>query len=64
MKQYGDSWSEKATTGDIDQWLPGANKQASQSLGVPYPGEGRTALAKGKAKAGKKKKKAAAESDQ
>jgi arylsulfatase A-like enzyme len=64
MKQYGDSWSEKATTGDIDQWLPGANKQASQTLGVPYPGEVRTALAKGKAKAGKKKKKAAAESDQ
>jgi arylsulfatase A-like enzyme len=64
MKQYGDSWSEKATTGDIDQWLPGANKQASQNLGVPYPGEVRTAFAKGKAKAGKKKKKAAAESDQ
>lgn len=55
MKQYGDSWSEKATTGDIDAWLPGASKQASQNLGVPYPGELRTAKADGKA--GKKKKK-------
>jgi arylsulfatase A-like enzyme len=62
MKQYGDSWSEKATTGDIDAWLPGASKQASQSLGVPYPGEVRSALSKGKAKGGKKKK-AADESD-
>lgn len=51
MKQYGDSWSEKATTGDIDAWLPGASKQASQTLGVPYPGEVRTA-----AKAVRKKK--------
>ncbi len=55
MKQYGDSWSEKVATGDIDQWLPGANKQASQTLGVPYPGEVRSA--DGSAKVGKKKKK-------
>jgi arylsulfatase A-like enzyme len=55
MNQYGDSWSVKATTGDVDAWLPGASKQASQTLGVPYPGELRSA--DGAAKAGKKKKK-------
>lgn len=52
MKHYGDSWSEKATTGDIDAWLPGGPKQASQTLGVPYPGEVKSAKV-----AHKKKKK-------
>ncbi|HXU79585.1 MAG TPA: sulfatase/phosphatase domain-containing protein, partial [Methylomirabilota bacterium] len=39
MKQYGDSWSAKTDTGDVQLWLPGGPKQQSQNLGVPYPGE-------------------------
>ncbi|HVV00017.1 MAG TPA: sulfatase [Verrucomicrobiae bacterium] len=39
MKKYGDSWSVKATSGDVRAWRPGGPKQRSQSLGVPYPGQ-------------------------
>ncbi len=39
MKKYGDTWSTSVTTGDIKLWLPGAEKQQTQNLGVPYPGE-------------------------
>ncbi len=38
MKESGDSWELKAVTGDVDLWLPGRQKQESQTLGVPYPG--------------------------
>lgn len=38
MKESDDSWDLKATTGDIDAWLPGGPKQRSQNLGVPWPG--------------------------
>jgi arylsulfatase A-like enzyme len=40
MKEAGDSWKYKATTGDIDLWTAGGRKQESQRLGVPYPGSG------------------------
>ncbi len=39
MKQTGDSWELKATSGDLDNWVPGGNKQGSQNLGHSYPGE-------------------------
>lgn len=39
MKKYGDSWSTSVTTGDLKSWKPGASKQQSQNLGLPYPGE-------------------------
>ncbi len=38
MKETGDSWEYKATTGDYELWLQGGAKQVSQGLGVPYPG--------------------------
>jgi arylsulfatase A-like enzyme len=38
MRETGDSWDIKATTGDIKNWLPGGFKQKSQNLGVPWPG--------------------------
>ena len=38
MKENGDSWEYKATTGDLEAWVPGGGKQRSQSLGVPWPG--------------------------
>src|SRR5574340_943434 len=38
MKECGDSWDLKATTGDIELWEPGASKQRTQNLGVPWPG--------------------------
>ncbi len=40
MTEAGDSWTLKATSGDLANWLPGAGKQKSQNLGVPYPGQG------------------------
>ncbi len=39
MKKYGDTWSVKTDTGDVELWLPGGPKQRSQNLGVAYPGE-------------------------
>ncbi len=38
MKENGDSWEYKATTGDYKQWLGGGKKEEKQFLGVPYPG--------------------------
>jgi hypothetical protein len=38
MKENGDSWEYKATTGDYKLWLTGGQKQEGQDLGVPYPG--------------------------
>jgi len=38
MKENGDSWAYKATTGDYELWLSGGQKQEGQDLGVPYPG--------------------------
>lgn len=38
MKENGDSWERRATTGDIELWTPGGPKQRSQNLGVPFPG--------------------------
>jgi arylsulfatase A-like enzyme len=38
MKESGDAWEYKATTGDYELWESGGSKQESQSLGVPYPG--------------------------
>src|SRR5204863_3188508 len=37
MQRYGDSWSAKTETGDVELWLPGGPKQRSQNLGVPFP---------------------------
>jgi arylsulfatase A-like enzyme len=60
MKKYGDSWSSKTETGDVELWLPGGLKQRSQNLGVPFPGEQKpTPDQLAAAKNGKKKKKAA-----
>jgi arylsulfatase A-like enzyme len=39
MKKYGDTWSSKTETGDVNAWLPGGPKQQSQNLGVPFPGQ-------------------------
>ncbi len=61
MKDSGDSWTMKATSGDLKNWLPGANKQQSQNLGVPYPGQAKaTATGGGR----KKNKKASKEADE
>jgi arylsulfatase A-like enzyme len=65
MQKYGDSWSSKVGTGDIEAWVPGGPKQRTQNLGVPFPGQQKPTtdqLAAGKK--GKKKKKAAAEDDE
>jgi hypothetical protein len=61
MKESGDSWDLKATTGDLENWLPGGAKQKSQNLGVPFPGGQIDAPAErspsaAKKKAGKRKK--------
>jgi arylsulfatase A-like enzyme len=56
MKKYGDSWSASVTTGDLQSWLPGAHKQQSQNLGVPYPGEQKPSAKQLKNKKGKKGK--------
>jgi arylsulfatase A-like enzyme len=58
MRASGDSWSYRASTGDLKNWLPGGSKQRSQSaLGADWPGK----LFSGNApmkqrKAGEKKK--------
>ena len=38
MKETGDSWDYKATTGDYKSWVGGGPKEERQDLGVPYPG--------------------------
>jgi len=53
MKESGDSWTSKATSGDLDRWLPGGTKQQSQKLGVPYPGQAEKTTAE--TKKGRKK---------
>jgi len=60
MKESGDSWTLTATSGDLANWLPGAGKQQSQSLGVPYPGQAKSASNDA---GGRKRKKAAKKGD-
>ena len=55
MKETGDSWDYKATTGDYKLWLSGGQKQEGQRLGVTYPG-GET-VGEGRRKGGRKRKK-------
>ena len=61
MKESGDSWTLKATSGDLSNWLPGASKQQSQNLGVPFPGQVKGADSGGGG--GRKRKKAAKQGD-
>jgi hypothetical protein len=55
MKEAGDSWTMKTSTGDVDLWLPGGPKQRTQSLGHAFPGQVKSSAATGK----RKRKKAA-----
>ena len=55
MKESGDSWEMKATSGDLENWLPGGNKQQGQNLGVSFPGQVNAATG-GKKGKGKRKK--------
>ena len=56
MKETGDSWDIKSTTGDIKNWLPGGSKQKSQNLGVPWP-DGQVEATKEESGGGRKRKK-------
>jgi arylsulfatase A-like enzyme len=60
MKDTGDSWDIKATTGDIENWLAGGSKQQSQNLGVPWPG-GQVEATKERGGGGGRKKRRAAQ---
>ncbi len=40
MKSTGDSWEARATSGDLDNWVPGSSKFRSNDLGVDWPGKG------------------------
>jgi arylsulfatase A-like enzyme len=64
MKNYGDSWSAKTATGDVELWLPGGPKQQTQNLGVPYPGEQKPTAAQLEGRKKGKKKKAASADDE
>ncbi|MCX6327188.1 MAG: sulfatase-like hydrolase/transferase, partial [Bacteroidia bacterium] len=44
IKETGDSWTIKATSGDISKWAPGGAKQKSAYLGVTWPGCGVTGI--------------------
>ena len=46
MKETGDSWDYRSTTGDVEDWAPGGQKERSQNLGVPWPGSEEAAKAK------------------
>ncbi len=59
MKENGDSWTVKTSSGDVSHWLPGGPKQSSQNLGHPYPGQGKSSPMAGK----KKGKKAASSAE-
>ena len=41
MEETGDSWSSKATSGDLKLWKPGGSKQHEAYLGVGWPGYGK-----------------------
>jgi len=58
MRETGDSWDLKATTGDLQNWVPGGGKQQSQKLGADWPGKAGPAAAGDAAteKKGKRKK--------
>jgi arylsulfatase A-like enzyme len=59
MRETGDSWNAAATTGDLENWVPGGPKQQSQNLGVDFPGQAARPAGgnqKAKAKAGKRAK--------
>jgi len=62
IKETGDSWTIKATSGDISNWEPGGSKQKSAYLGVTWPGCGVTER-EAKEKKGKKRKAGGAEND-
>ena len=64
MKEYGDSWSAKTATGDVELWLPGGPKQQTQNLGVPYPGEQKPTSAQLEGRKKGKKKKAVGADDE
>lgn len=59
MKETGDSWELKATTGDLELWLPGGPKERGEYMGVTWPGceitVENTRKAGGKKAGGKKK---------
>jgi hypothetical protein len=40
MKETGDSWDHRATTGDVKEWAPGGETQLAFDLGVDWPGKG------------------------
>ena len=50
MKKAGDSWTLKASTGDVELWQPGGPKQRSQNLGHTFPGQAKDSGAPGKLK--------------
>jgi len=60
MKESGDSWTLTATSGDLDNWLPGGSKQRGQALAADWPGKAKEMTGQGQ---GKRKKKAAAKGD-
>lgn len=39
MKETGDSWEVKDTSGDIENWMPGGRKQKGRNLGHAYLGQ-------------------------
>jgi arylsulfatase A-like enzyme len=50
MKEAGDSWTLRTSTGDVDLWLPGGPKQRTQNLGHAFPGQAKNSAASGKLK--------------
>ncbi|HPA18431.1 MAG TPA: sulfatase [Verrucomicrobiae bacterium] len=64
MRETGDSWDIKATGGDLENWLPGGNKQQGQaSFGTDWPGKAVDTSADGKAKVRKKRRARSAEDE-
>jgi len=57
MRETGDSWDVKATTGDLANWIPGGPKQQSQNLG-DFPGKATGAAGGGGARQKKQGKRA------
>ena len=61
MKETGDSWQVKATSGDLKKWLPGGSKQHECYLGVTWPGCTVTEENAKRGKKGRKKAKSGSE---
>lgn len=55
MKETGDSWELKATTGDLELWTPGGSKEQGEYMGVPWPGMAIAPETEPRRKAGGKK---------